>query len=74
MGGEGSGEIFLSLGIRGCSEIPTLVHTDSDAKLLIMTLLHVYERVCVRTHTSRGIHVSNSKSCLTPHPPYQILD
>lgn len=44
MGGEGSGgnEIFLSLGIWGCSEISLLAHADSNTKLVIMIL-----RVCV---------------------------
>lgn len=45
--GEGSGELFLSLGTGGCSEIPSLVHTDSDAKPVIMIPLRVCLHVCV---------------------------
>lgn len=53
MGREGGVVRFSSLGIYGCSEIPSLVHTDT--KLLIMILLHLYGHVCMcvcwHTHT-----------------------
>ncbi len=86
---EGSGEIFLSLGMLGCSEIPSLVHTKSDVQPLSVIPLHVYImyvsganthitywQTPPHKHTNTGwrIHISNGKSCLSPHPPYQILD
>ena len=61
MGGVGSGEIFLSLGIRGCTEIPSLVHADRAAKLLIGIRPHVHRHVCVCWEL---IHVSHSVRAL----------
>ncbi len=48
MGGEGRGVVrFSSLWEYGDVEIPSLVRVDSDTKLLIMILLHVFVHVCV---------------------------